>query len=77
MKRIDCFVCLASQAEILSREPEVASVHVIDEPLTRSAAVRAVAAEAAAAARTVALRVSGASRTWTEAASGSRERISA
>ena len=43
MKRIDCFVSLASQAEILSREPEVASVHVVGQPLTRSAVIREVA----------------------------------
>ena len=48
MKRIDCFVSLATQAEILSREPEAASVHVLDAPLSRSATVRR-AAEAASA----------------------------
>ena len=44
MKRIDCFVSLASQAGILSREETVASVHIVEEPFTRSSAVRAVAA---------------------------------
>ena len=48
MKRIDCFVSLASQAEILSREAEVASVHVLDAPLTRSATVRKAASAASA-----------------------------
>ena len=48
MKRIDCFVSLAAQAEILSREPEVASVHVLEAPLTRSATVREAASAASA-----------------------------
>ena len=48
MKRIDCFVSLASQAEILSHEPEAASIHVVDEPLIRSSVVRGVAAAASA-----------------------------
>ena len=48
MKRIDCFVSLASQAEILSREETVASVHLLEQPLTRSASVRAVAKAASA-----------------------------
>ncbi len=48
MKRIDCFVSLASQAEILSREETVASVHVLDAPFSRSATLRG-AAEAASA----------------------------
>ena len=48
MKRIDCFVSLASQAEILSREPEVASVHVVGQPFTRSAIIREVAQAASA-----------------------------
>ena len=48
MKRIDCFVSLASQAEILSREETVASVHVLDAPFSRTATLCA-AAEAASA----------------------------
>ena len=48
MKRIDCFVSRASQAEILSREADVASVHVLDTPFSRSATLRG-AAEAASA----------------------------
>jgi len=48
MKRIDCFVCLASQAQILSREPEVAAVHVLEAPLAQSASVRAAARAAEA-----------------------------
>ena len=48
MKRIDCFVSLPSQGEILAREAEVASVHILDASLTRSATVRGVAATASA-----------------------------
>ena len=48
MKRIDCFVSLASQAEILSCEETVASVHVLDAPFSKTATLR-VAAEAASA----------------------------
>ena len=48
MKRIDCFVSLASQAEILSREETVASVHVLDAPFSRSATLRGVSAAASA-----------------------------
>ena len=48
MKRIDCFVSLASQAEILSREETVASVHVLDAPFSRSATLRCVSAAASA-----------------------------
>ena len=48
MNRIDCFVSLPSQGEILAREAEVASVHILDASLTRSATVRGVAATASA-----------------------------
>jgi hypothetical protein len=48
MKRIECFVSLESQAGILSREPEVAAVHILSNPLTRSAAVRDAAVSASA-----------------------------
>ena len=48
MKRIDCFVSLPSQGEILAREAEVASVHILDASLTRSATVRGVAVTASA-----------------------------
>ena len=48
MKRIECFVSLESQAGILSREPEVAAIHILSNPLTRSAAIRDAAASASA-----------------------------
>ena len=48
MKRIDCFVSLASQAGILSGEESVASVHIVEEPFTRSATLRSVARAASA-----------------------------
>ena len=48
MKRIDCFVSLASQAGILSGEESVASVHIVEEPFTRSAALRSAAQAASA-----------------------------
>ena len=48
MKRIDCFVSLASQAGILSREETVASVHIVEEPFTRSSAIRSAARTATA-----------------------------
>ena len=53
MKRIDCFVSLASQAEILSREETVASVHVLDAPFSRSATLRCISAAASAALRCI------------------------
>ena len=48
MKRIDCFVSLASQAGVLVPEETVSSVHIVEEPFTRSAALRKVAATASA-----------------------------
>jgi len=48
MKRIDCFVPLASQAEVLAAEPEVAGVCVVETPLTCTSTLRTVADGAAA-----------------------------
>ena len=48
MKRIDCFVSLASQAGVLGPEETVSSVHIVEEPFTRSAALRKVAVTASA-----------------------------
>ena len=48
MKTVDCFVSLASQAAILSCEPEVASVRLLEAPLNQSAAVRSAACAASA-----------------------------
>jgi len=48
MKTVDCFVSLASQAAILSGEPEVASVRLLEAPLSQSAAVRSAACAASA-----------------------------
>ncbi len=48
MKRIDCFVSLASQAGILSSEPEAAAIHVLEESFTRSSALREAAGKASA-----------------------------
>ena len=48
MKRIDCFVGLPSQAGILTPEPEVAAVHVLDTPFSRSETLRAAARSATA-----------------------------
>ena len=48
MKRIDCFVSLASQAGILSSEPEAAAIHVLEESFTRSSVLREAAKKASA-----------------------------
>ena len=48
MKRIECFVGLPSQAGILTPEPEVAAVHILDTPFSRSETVRAAARTATA-----------------------------
>ena len=48
MKRIECFVSLPSQAGILTPEPEVAAVHILDTPFSRSETVRAAARTATA-----------------------------
>ena len=48
MKRIECFVSLDSQAGILSRESEVAAVHVVEGSFTRSGVLRDIAGEASA-----------------------------
>ena len=48
MKRIECFVGLPSQAGILTLEPEVAAVHILDTPFSRSETVRAAARTATA-----------------------------
>ena len=48
MKRIDCFVSLASQAGILSSEPEAAAIHILEESFTRSSVLREAAKKASA-----------------------------
>ncbi len=48
MKRIDCFVTLPEQAGVLSPEPEVASVHVLEASASHSSTLRAAAREASA-----------------------------
>jgi len=45
---IDCFLLLPSQAEVLSREPLVRSVTVVESPLTASETLRTVAGAASA-----------------------------
>ena len=48
MKRIECFVGLPSQAGVLTPEPEVTAVHVLDTPFSRSETVRVAARTATA-----------------------------
>ena len=48
MKRIECFVCLPSQAGTLTVEPEVSAVHILDTSFLRSGTLRAAARTASA-----------------------------
>lgn len=48
MKRIECFVPLSAQAGILSAQPEVGRVSVVETPLAASATIRTLAAASAA-----------------------------
>ena len=43
MKRIDCFVPMASQAEVLSAQPLVGSVCIVEESLYRTGTLRTIA----------------------------------
>ena len=45
MNRIDCFVSLPSQAAVLEREPEAASVHLAGASLFRTSTLRRIASE--------------------------------